>query len=93
MILFSPTVLYPPVATNDHLKSFDIVFGVWASLALIASVALGVAPVLDPEINGHLKSFDIVFGVWASLALIALAMLSVALGVAPVVDPEICFGC
>jgi hypothetical protein len=25
MILFSSTVLYPPVATNDHLKSFDIV--------------------------------------------------------------------
>jgi hypothetical protein len=54
MILFSPTVLYPPVVTNDHLKSFDIVFGVWASIALIAlamlSVALGVAPVVDPEI-------------------------------------------
>ena len=54
MTRFSPTVLYPPVATNDHLKSFDIVFGAWASIALIAlamlSVALGVAPVVDPAI-------------------------------------------
>jgi hypothetical protein len=55
MILFSPTVLYPPVATkHDRLKSFDIVFGVWASIMLIVlamlSVALGVAPVVDPAI-------------------------------------------
>jgi hypothetical protein len=56
MILFSPTFLYPPVATkHDHLKSFDITFGVWASIILIAlamlSIALGVAPLVDPQIS------------------------------------------
>jgi hypothetical protein len=52
--LFSPTALYPPIATHDRLASGDIAFGVWASIILIAlamlSVALGVAPIVDPEI-------------------------------------------
>ncbi len=54
MTLFSPTALYPPIATHDRLASADIAFGVWASIILIAlamlSVALGVAPIVDPEI-------------------------------------------
>ncbi|HLK83631.1 MAG TPA: hypothetical protein VKT99_19365 [Xanthobacteraceae bacterium] len=53
MTLFSPTVLYPPVATRDRPASADIAFGVWASIILIGlailSVALGVAPVADPS--------------------------------------------
>jgi hypothetical protein len=52
--LLSPTVLYPPIAAHDRLASTDIAFGVWASIILIAlamlSAALGVAPIVDPEI-------------------------------------------
>jgi len=52
MTLFSPTVLYPPIATRDRRISSDITFGVWASVVLIGlaivSVALGVAPLVDP---------------------------------------------
>jgi hypothetical protein len=52
--LFSPTALYPPIATRDRLDSADIAFGVWASVILIAlamlSAALGVAPIVDPGI-------------------------------------------
>jgi hypothetical protein len=52
MTLFSPTVLYPPIAMHDRRNSSDIAFGVWASVALIGlaivSVALGVPPVVDP---------------------------------------------
>jgi hypothetical protein len=53
--LFSPTALYPPIATHDRLvDSADIAFGVWASIILIAlamlSAALGVAPIVDLEI-------------------------------------------
>ncbi len=52
MTLFSPTVLYPPIAMQDRRISWDIAFGVWASTVLIGlaivSVALGVAPVVDP---------------------------------------------
>jgi len=54
MTLFSPTVLYPPIAVHDRRISSDIVFGVWASTVLIGlaivSVALGVAPIIDPTI-------------------------------------------
>jgi hypothetical protein len=52
--LFSPTILYPPLATHDRLNSSDIAFGAWASIILIAlamlSVALGMVPIVDPEI-------------------------------------------
>jgi hypothetical protein len=52
--LFSPTALYPPFSRHDRLDSADIAFGVWASIILIAlamlSAALGVAPIVDPEI-------------------------------------------
>jgi hypothetical protein len=54
MTLFSPTVLYPPIATHDRLASSDIAFGVWASVVLLGlamlSVALGIAPLADPVI-------------------------------------------
>jgi hypothetical protein len=54
MILFSPTVLYPPIAARDRRISSDIIFGAWASVVLlglaIAAVALGVAPLADPTI-------------------------------------------
>jgi hypothetical protein len=54
MTLFSPTVLYPPIAMHDRRIFSDIVFGVWASTVLIGlaivSVALGVAPIVDPTI-------------------------------------------
>jgi hypothetical protein len=54
MTLFSPTVLYPPIAMRDRRISSDIVFGVWASTVLIGlaivSVALGIAPIVDPTI-------------------------------------------
>jgi hypothetical protein len=54
MTLFSPTVLYPPIATRDRRISSDIVFGVWASVVLIGlailSVALGAVPLADPMI-------------------------------------------
>jgi hypothetical protein len=56
MTLFSPTVLYPPIARHGRLNSTDIAFGVWASIILIAlamlSVAVGVVPVVDPQICG-----------------------------------------
>lgn len=52
MVLFSPTVLYPPIATRDRLNSADIAFGVWASIILIAlallSFSLGIPPIVDP---------------------------------------------
>jgi hypothetical protein len=55
MTLFSPTVLYPPIATHDRLSfSGEIAFGVWASVILLGlamlSAALGVAPLADPVI-------------------------------------------
>lgn len=54
MTLFSPTVLYPPIAVRDRRISSDIAFGVWALTALIGlaivSVALGVSPIVDPTI-------------------------------------------
>jgi hypothetical protein len=54
MTLFSPTVLYPPIAMDDRRNSSDIAFGVWASIVLtglaIVAIALGVAPVVDPTI-------------------------------------------
>ena len=52
--LFSTTDLHPPVATHNRRISSDIAFGVWASIVLIAlamlSVAVGVLPVVDPQI-------------------------------------------
>jgi hypothetical protein len=52
MTLFSPTVLYPPIAMHDRRVSSDIAFGAWAAVVLIGlaivSVTLGVAPVVDP---------------------------------------------
>ena len=54
MTLFSPTVLYPSIAMQDRGISSDIAFGVWAAVILtglaIASIAAGVAPVVDPGI-------------------------------------------
>ena len=54
MTLFSPTVLYPPTARLGRPNSSDIAFSVWASIILIGlallSVALGVAPIVDPQI-------------------------------------------
>jgi len=54
MTLFSPTVLYPPIAMHGRLDSSDIAFAVWASIVLIAmamlSVAVGATPIVDPQI-------------------------------------------
>ena len=54
MTLFSPTILYRRVPMQDRQNSSEIGFGVWASIVLIGlaivSVALGVAPVVDPTI-------------------------------------------
>jgi hypothetical protein len=52
--LFSPTILYPLVAKHDRVNSADLAFGVWASIILIAlamlSIALGMTPIVDPQI-------------------------------------------
>ena len=54
MTLFSPTVLYPPIATHNRLASSDTVFGISALIILTAlavlSAALNVVPIVDPEI-------------------------------------------
>jgi hypothetical protein len=54
MTLFSSTILSRRVPIQDRQKSCEIDFGVWASIVLIGfaivSVALGVAPVVDPTI-------------------------------------------
>jgi hypothetical protein len=54
MTLFSSTILYPRVSKQDRQNLSEIGFGVWASIILIGlaivSVALGVAPVVDPTI-------------------------------------------
>jgi hypothetical protein len=54
MTLLSPTLLYPTIAMHARRSSSDIVFGVWASIVLtglaLISVALGIAPVVDPTL-------------------------------------------
>jgi hypothetical protein len=51
---FASPIPYQHVPIRDRRNSSDIAFGVWASVALvglaIASVALGIAPVVDPVI-------------------------------------------
>jgi hypothetical protein len=52
MTLLARSILYPPVSMHDRRNSSDISFAVWISIILvglaIVSVALGVAPVVDP---------------------------------------------
>jgi hypothetical protein len=54
MTLFSSTILSRRVPMQDRQISSEIDFGVWASIVLIGlavvSVALGVAPAVDPTI-------------------------------------------
>lgn len=54
MALFSETTLYPRVPTHDRRDSSDYAFVLWASIVLaglaIVSIALGVAPIVDPAI-------------------------------------------
>ena len=54
MTLFSPIVLYPPIATHERLDSSEITFGAWASIILaglaVVLVAFRMAPVVDPTI-------------------------------------------
>lgn len=54
MALFGSPTLYQHVPIRDRRNSSDNAFGMWASVALvglaIVSVALSVAPVVDPLI-------------------------------------------
>ena len=54
MVILSSTTAYSSIPAHDRQNSSDIAFGVWASIILIGlavvSVALGVAPLVDPPI-------------------------------------------
>jgi hypothetical protein len=54
MTLLARSILYPTVSMHDRRDSSDISFAVWVSIILlglaIVSVALRVAPVVDPVI-------------------------------------------